>query len=246
MGGLWFFIFLTIIYSVIRYKVTERKSSIIWGIAYLCVLVIGMFYTNLALTKKMCGSPQTGTAIMVTTIPWAVVFGLLGLMLLVFPGWLSPFSNTIGYLFAKLAGVGTLMDKIIAPKDVTTDTAGTTKAAAEALEQIYSDKSLIVNQLTEENFGGFWSKMSSAGLFNKGADAYKTALLNVVRLKNVVAELVWALLSGGLAISISNSYILGTACEKSAKEMMRRHNQYESDSTKKMDEVKAPRVYTKM
>ena len=36
MGGLWFFIFLTIIYSVIRYKVTERQSSIIWGIAYLC------------------------------------------------------------------------------------------------------------------------------------------------------------------------------------------------------------------
>ena len=246
MGGLWFFILLTIIYSVIRYKVTERQSSIIWGIVYLCVLAVGMFYTNLALTKRMCGSPQTGTAIMVTAIPWAVVFGLLGLMLIVFPGWLSPFSNTIGYLFAKLAGVGTLMDKIIAPKDVNASTAGTTKAAAEALEQIYSDKSLIVNQLTEANFNGFWNKMSASGLFNKGADAYKTALLNVVRLKNVVAELVWALLSGGLAISISNSYILGTACEKSAKEMMQRHNQYESDSTKKTEEAKAPRVYTKM
>ena len=60
---------------------------------------------------------------MVTTIPWAIVFGLMSLMLIVFPGWLSPFSNTIGYLFAKLAGVGTLMDKIIAPKSVNADTA---------------------------------------------------------------------------------------------------------------------------
>ena len=77
------------------------------------------------------------------------------------------------------------------PKSVNADTAGTTKAAAEALEQIYGDKSLIVNQLTAENFNGFWSKMSAAGLFSKGADAYKTALLNIVRLKNVVAELVW-------------------------------------------------------
>lgn len=245
MGGLVFFILLTILYSVIRYKVTERQPSIIWGIAYICLLIIGIFYSNLAMTKQMCGTPQTGTAILVTTIPWAVVFGIMSMMLLVFPGWLSPFSNTIGYLFAKLAGVGTLMDKIIAPKSVTTDTAGTTKAAAEALEQIYSDKALIVNQLTEENFGGFWAKMSAAGLFNKGADAYKDALMKIVRLKNVVAELVWALLSGGLAISISNSYIQGTACQKSAKEMMQRHNQFETESAEKASSVKAPRIYTK-
>lgn len=246
MGGLTFFILLTILYSIIRYKVTERQPTIMWGVAYICLLIIGIFYANLSLTKQMCGTPQSGTAIMVTAIPWAIVFGVLALMLLVFPGWLSPFSNTIGYLFAKLAGVGTLMDKIIAPKSVTTDTAGTTKAAAEALEQIYSDKSLIVNQLTEENFEGFWTKMSSAGLFNKGADAYKEALKKVVRLKNVVAELVWALLSGGLAISISNSYIQGTACQKSAKEMMQRHNQYETDAAAKSANSKAPRVYTKM
>lgn len=246
MGGLVFFILLTIIYSIIRYKVTERQPSIIWGVAYMCLLIIGIFYTNLAMTKQMCGTPQTGTAILVTTIPWAIVFGIMTLMILVFPGWLSPFSNTIGYLFAKLAGVGTIMDKIIAPKSVTSASAETTKAAAEALEQIYSDKALIVNQLTESNFANFWNKMSSAGLFNKGADAYKDALMKIVRLKNVVAELMWALLSGGLAISISNSYIQGTACQKSAKEMMQRHNQYEDESAKKSADVKAPRVYTKM
>ena len=246
MGGLVFFILLTIIYSVIRYKVTERQPSIIWGVAYMCLLIIGVFYSNLAMTKQMCGTPQTGTAILVTTIPWAIVFGIMALMILVFPGWLSPFSNTVGYLFAKLAGVGTLMDKIIAPKSVTADTAGTTKAAAEALEQIYSDKGLIVNQLTEENFGNFWAKMSAAGLFNKGADAYKESLLKIVRLKNVIAELVWALLSGGLAVSISNSYIQGTACQKSAKEMIQKHNQYEDESAAKAAGKKAPRVYTKM
>lgn len=246
MGGLTFFILLTLVYSIIRYKVTERQPSIIWGISYLCLLFIGIFYINVATTKQMCGSPQTGTAILVTTIPWALVFGIMAMMLLVFPGWLAPFSNTFGYLVAKLAGVGTLMDKIIAPKSTTAATPGATKAAAEALEQIYSDKSLIVNQLTETNFGAFWTKMSSAGLLNKGADAYKDALLKVVRLKNVVAELIWTLLSGGLAISISNSYIQGTACQKSAKEMIQRHNQYEEESADKEKNVKAPRVYTKM
>ena len=246
MGGLTYFTLLTLIYAIIRYKVTERQPSIIWGVAYLCLLFIGIFYINLAMTKQMCGTPQTGTAILVTTVPWALVFGIMAMMLLVFPGWLSPFSNTIGYLVAKLAGVGTIMDKIIAPKSTTGATPGVTKAAAEALEQIYSDKSLIVNQLTEENFGNFWSKMSSANLFNKGADAYKDALLKIVRLKNVVAELVWALLSGGLAISISTSYVQGTACQKSAKEMIQRHNQYEDESAAKASSKKAPRIYTKM
>lgn len=245
MGGLTFFSLLTILYFIIRYKVTERQPSMIWGIAYLCFLIIGMFYINLATTKEMCGTPQTGTALLVTTIPWAMIFGIGALMLIVFPGWLSPFSNTIGYLFAKLAGVDTVMDKIISQQSVTTSSAETTKAAAEALEQIYSDKSLIVNQLTESNFDNFWNKMSGAGLFNKGADTYKETLLKMVRLKNVVAEMIWALLSGGLAISISNSYIQGTACQKSAKEMIQRHNQYEDEKSKANGNIKAPRIYTK-
>lgn len=237
MNGILLFIILTVVYSVIRYKVTDKKLSMIWGIAYISVLLISFYFVNLSITKDMCGTTQAGTAFMVTLVPWFFVFIIMGLMLMVFPGWLAPFSNTFGYLFAKLAGLSTIMNKIIAPK-IQTDV--NNRAAANALQQIYGDQSLVVNQLTEANFEGFWSKMTAAKLFNPDADNYKDALLKMVRLKNTVAEAIWALLSGGVAISISNSFISGTACHQSAKEMMQRHNQFESEPNEK----KEKRVYT--
>lgn len=241
MGPFFLFSLLSIIYTVIRYKVTSPKQEMIWGLVYIGILLVGMYVINLNITKTMCGSTQPGTALMVTAIPWSLVFGVTILMLLAFPGWLSPFSNTIGYLIAKLAGVNSVADKVIAPKAVTQTTPGATKVASEALEQIYSDKALLINQLTPENFEGFWNKMSQAKLLNQGAAKFKEQLYNIIRLKKLVAELVWALLSGGLASSISTSYIQNTACQQSAKEMIQRHNQYEDEDNN--EKPKEKRVY---
>jgi len=241
MGPFLYFSILTLIYTVIRYKVTNPQQEMIWGLIYLGLLLVGMYFINLGITKTMCGTTQPGTAIMVTAIPWSMVFGVMILMLLAFPGWLSPFSNTIGYLIAKLAGLSTITDKIFASKAVRAASSSTGRAAAEALEQIYSDKALLVNQVTPENFESFWSKMSNAKLFNPGAAQYKTALYSLIRMKKLVAEMVWALLSGGLASSIASSYIQNTACEQSAKEMIQRHNQYEDESA--AGEEKKLRVY---
>lgn len=230
------FALLTIIYAIIKYHVSDGKTALIIGVVYVCLLAISMYFLNLGLTKEMCGTTQPGTALLVTAIPWSLVFGVLALMLIVFPGWLSPFSNTLGYLAAKLAGVGTIMDKIIkSRKDAD-------KTTAPALEQIYGDKALLVNQLTESNFEGFWSLMKGGNLFRTEANQYKEALRKIVRLKNTIAELTWALLAGGLATSISNSYILGSACQQSAKEMIQRHNQYEAETDNAAPKEK--RVYT--
>jgi hypothetical protein len=38
----------------------------------------------------------------VTLIPWLMLFGVLHLFLMIFPGWMAPFANTFGYLVAKL------------------------------------------------------------------------------------------------------------------------------------------------
>ena len=46
---------------------------------------------------------------MVTLIPWVIIFGILNVLLLQFPGWKAPFSNTIGYLIANIAGAKNLL-----------------------------------------------------------------------------------------------------------------------------------------
>lgn len=227
----------TVIYAVIVYNVgssdpndtSASKQSFIWGIAYFCVLMLGMYYGNVAITQKTCQVPQIKTAILVTVVPWVLVFMVMALMLMVFPGWLTPFSNTIGYLFAKLSGVDDVLKRILAEKYDNPSIKDTDPAIVSTINQIYSNKSLLVNQITEDNFLGFWNKMKDAGLFKEMGDDEKSLqskLYQIVRLKNIIAKLCWALLTGGFTTSISKSYISDVECKLSVEEMEERRNKF--------------------
>jgi predicted membrane protein len=228
-NGFPMFALITSIYFIIRYYITDDKQQLILSFVYGITILIMMYFINLDITNNICGSPQVGTSLMVTALPWGVVFGTVLGLLIAFPGWLSPFSNTFGYLAAKLSGVSALFDKILKPKFVSAKTNVNEKIAAEALQQIYDDKSLLINQITLENFDSFWSRMTSANLFNKNAGEFKSQLYNLVRLKNLVAYYVWYMLSGALITSMSYNYIVGIGCKKSAKEMQRLHSKYENE-----------------
>ena len=227
--GFSLFALITSIYFIVRYYINDSRQQLILSFIYGITILIMMYFINLDITKNICGSAQVGTSILVTALPWGVVFGGLVGLLIIFPGWLSPFSNTFGYLAAKLSGVSTLLDKILKPKFVNPKTATNDKIAAEALQQIYDDKSLLVNQITLENFDSFWTRMTNANLFNKNAIDFKEQLRNLVRLKNLVAYYVWFMLSGALITSMSYNYIVGVGCQKSAKQMQALHNKYENE-----------------
>ena len=48
-----------------------------------------------------------------TLLPWIMIFCLLIILLLVFPGWLIPFSNTFGYGIAKIGGINKIFSEIL-------------------------------------------------------------------------------------------------------------------------------------
>ena len=192
----------------------------------------------------MCGSRQWNTALLVTLIPWVVIFGILNVVLMIFPGWLAPFSNTFGYGIARLLGVGDVLTDIFKPK---LDVNESNKVMVEALEHIYSDKSLLINEITTSNFEQFWTNMSS--LFNTGVATdtdLKQKLFGFIRLKDIVAEYIWYLLTGGLVTSVGYNYVVNTGCSQSLKDMKRRDKNYQENAQKthETQQNDNPRVYT--
>ena len=139
------FLSLTIVYFVVKYLLGESSMSQIVFLIYIVTLILFEMKINLDVTKDMCGSSQWGTAFIVTAIPWVFIFGFLNVLLSIFPGWLIPFSNTFGYGIAKIAGIQDVFNDILAPKS------GKGKLA-EALEHIYNDSSLLLNEITVANF----------------------------------------------------------------------------------------------
>jgi hypothetical protein len=190
----------------------------------------------------MCGTKQYNTALFITIIPWVIIFGLLYVALTVFPSWLMPFSNTFGYGVAKISGLTNFFNDILKAKiDLGKDSGD----AGEALEHIYSDKSLLINEITQSNIDRFWTNMKTIFKPSSYTDANKEALLGFVRLKDTVAEYIWYMLTGTLVTSVSYNYVVNKGCSQSVKELKKRRKAYEEKLAEKQkkEEIK-PKVYS--
>lgn len=244
------FVVITLAYFILKFFSKSPVMTKVWTGIYVLLLIVSQYYINLNLTNDLCGFNQYSLAFSVTAIPWLLIFGLLNVMLMIFPGWLSPFSNTFGYLITKLGGVGKFFDTIL--KNKTDIGKGESNAkVAQALESIYHDKSLLINEISLPNLENFWSSMQSSGLIKRdagpiGGDNYNK-LRKFVQIKNMVGEFIWYILTGSLVTSVSYNYIVNTGCNQSVSQMKQRHKEYEKDVAKKQAEKAnepAQRVYS--
>jgi hypothetical protein len=242
--ALIYFLVLTLVYFILKLFSKTPKMIMLWTIVYFLALLLGEFFINVSVSGKLCGNPQYGMSAIVTFIPWIIIFGFLNMLLIIFPGWLSPFSNTFGYLITKLLGIGDLFNNILSSKFEKDNTPENMKVAAEALEHIYADKSLLINEITQANFDTFWSRMTNAGLFKKNADEFKDKLRYFVRVKDLIAEFIWFVLTGGLVTSVSYNYMVNSECSKSVDDLENNVSDSQASIAEAAEKSKEQRVYT--
>lgn len=234
----WFFI-TTLIFFIIRY-ITLDSAKNIYFIIYIFILMLGEFFINLRLTSALCGgAAQTGKALMVTFVPWLIIFGLLNVMLVVFKGWKTPFSNTFGYLATRIMGVNGVLNAVLTPR-----TSGESEVN-KSLEKIYEDKSIFINQLYLDDYGTVWNKYVQEGVF-VNQDILKNSLYKMVFLKDLVSEFVWFSLTGCLVTSVAYNYIVNSGCSKSAKDIRKHHDEIKKQKISEHEQKQAapkPRIY---
>jgi hypothetical protein len=239
--GLLVFAALTIGYFLIQYK-TEEKHSTVTMIVYLILLIISQFGLNINLTKNLCGETHVKTAFFYTMFPWVFIFGLLNLMLLMFPGWLSPFSNTFGYMIVStLGGLNNVLGEVLKSKEQTQDS-----ELSKTLGKIYDNPSLLINEIPDPNVGyeDFWHKLDKGGLLSSNAKGYYDKLKQLVRLKFIISKFIWFGLTGALTIVTSYNYIVQAQCSSSVQEMERRHSKYQQMVKENSEKEIEPRVYS--
>jgi hypothetical protein len=213
-------VLITIAYFVLRTKMNISKLSetaqTSLPFIYLFIMILVQIFTNSVALSNLCGSVDTGRVIIATVIPWVFVFGVLIILLKSFPGWKAPFSNTIGYLFIS-GSAAKIIPEIFKGK-MTGNNSG---AAAQALEFIYDDQSMLINEITPTNFDSFWAKMEGSDLIQKKAQLseYKQKLRKLVQLKDTIATAIWYLMTGFLVTSFSYHNMVSAKCERSKQEM---------------------------
>ena len=233
--------FFLVLFAGYCYYKFKKNGVLSGGITFMffIVLITGEYFINLAMSKDICGFDQEKTALVATLLPWFLVLGVLKAALVVFPGWLTPCSNTCGYVFVSVVtdlkdvfndiltpqfdleppkgggqkgggdGTGGLQDSA----DVPEDSVQNKRDIGRALEQIYTDQSILLNELSLDNLDRFWDSFKESRLIRTSA---KIEDLEKIRkflmMKTIVGEFVWLVLCGMLVVSISYNYLLNMGC----------------------------------
>ena len=231
-----YFLVLFIGYSYYKFKKNGVLSAGV-NFMFFLVLIMGEYFINLAMSKDICGFDQEKTALLATVLPWFIVLGVLKAALIVFPGWLTPFSNTFGYIFVSVAtDLKEVFGNILTPQfdlapkepqkgggdstgglqdsaDVPEDNIKNKQDIGRALEQIYTDQAILLNELSLDNVDRFWDSFKESRLIRPSAkidDLEK--IRKFLMMKTVVGEFVWLVLCGMLVVSISYNYLLNMGC----------------------------------
>jgi hypothetical protein len=162
-------------------------------------------------------------------------------LLVIFPGWLEPFSNTFGYAIAKIGGA----EKVV--RDVLKTDAQGPGDISKAISNIYNDPSIFLNQFNYENEEDFKTKWTKSGnLFNTNADIGGEKYIsfrNMVKLKDLVAQFVWYMLAGILVTSRSYNYIINQPCALSPDVAEKIASKYAKSDTSGADKNTTPKGF---
>lgn len=196
---------------------------------YFMIVVLTQFGVNVSSIISTCGgsvSQNIGSAALLTFIPWFFIFGVLLVVLVIFPGWKSAFSNVIGY-FVVSGQANSILSDLLVVEDVNSEilnasgqdvkTRDALQEAASAIVKLNSNMSLLINQIVPDNFIKYWSILTPL-MKEKyqqdpvALDEIQQKLLNLVVLRDNVGEAMWYIYAAILLTSIVQYKIATQGC----------------------------------
>jgi hypothetical protein len=229
---------------------------------YILLVIMIQFMVNSSIIASNCGGNITenmGAAGILTFLPWILIFGVLVVILTVYPGFKSAFSDVIGYYY--VSGSATklltelLVDKGIEQKmtedpNMTPEKKQALESAADAIIKICGNTSILINQIVPNNFDQYWGILTPLmkDKYRAGgpeADKMKNDLFELVVTRDNVGEATWYIYTGLLLTSIVQLKITNRGCTSNPKTMEANYQKFlEQEQTAKTAKENASTTYT--
>lgn len=198
----------SLIYLFLNFR---SPDNIVLKILYLLVVLMLNFLLMWWLVTQQCVNPNMGWVIGGSILMWFFLFFILFWLLEYMYLWLRPFGNTFGYLFIKLMGVTSFMDKIL--KDRTSGEEN--NRINKYINYIRSDPWGFFSMLTtnanakpdilqaDKAFSEFANKLKPG----QNNPENRAQFISYVRMKESVAKLVFYLITLNLMTGITAVFI---------------------------------------
>jgi hypothetical protein len=238
------------------------SNSYMYLAIYVLLVILIQFMVNSSIIASNCGGNITenmGAAGVLTFLPWILIFGVLVLILTVYPGFKSAFSDVVGYYYVSGSATKLLTEllinkdieqKMIAEPNMTPEKKQALETAADTIIKICGNTSILINQIVPSNFDQYWGILTPLmkDKYQAGgpeADKMKNDLFEIVVTRDNVGEAMWYIYTGLLLTSIVQLKITTRGCVSNPKTMEANYQKFlEQEEKAKEEKEKASATYT--
>ena len=206
---------------------------------YFFAVIIIQCIVNMNVIQEKCGgsiSENFGYAGMITIIPWTLIFGILIVVLTIYPGFKSAFADVIGYYWISNSA-NKLITELLIDRDVEQQLSESMnqkskneiEKAADAIIKICGNSAVLINQMTPKNFQQFWEILTplKKSQYRENSSSYNSSetiekrnqLFELVTTRDNIGEAMWYLYTGILVTSVVQLKISTRGCESNVKTM---------------------------
>jgi hypothetical protein len=231
-------------------KQKEYKSNSYMYLAiYLLLVMVIQFMVNASIISSTCGGNITenmGAAGVLTFLPWTLIFGVLIVILTVYPGFKSAFSDVIGYFWVSSSSNKVITELLVDPKiqkkmdEDTTSTPEQKEAmmtAADTIIKICGNTSVLINQIVPSNFQSYWNILTPLlkpkyQTENPETEKIRNELFEIVVTRDNVGESMWYMYTGLLLTSLVQLKMTTRGCVSNPKTMEANYQKFKDAEQK--------------
>jgi len=235
-------------------KQKEYKSSSYMYLAiYLLLVMVIQFMVNSSIISSTCGGSVTenmGAAGVLTFLPWTLIFGVLIVILTVYPGFKSAFSDVIGYFWVSSSANKVITELLVDPKiqkkmneDATSspEQKEAMMTAADTIIKICGNTSVLINQIVPSNFQSYWNILTPLlkpkyQTDNPETEKLKNELFEIVVTRDNVGESMWYMYTGLLLTSLVQLKMTTRGCVSNPKTMEENYQKFKDAEQKAKDQ----------
>jgi hypothetical protein len=210
---------------------------------YVLLIIVSQYLVNVSMITTTCGGSVTenlGAAAFLTFIPWSLIFGVLIIILTMYPGFKTAFSDVIGYFYVS-SSANKVLTELLVDKDLqetmnkdTTSTPEQKKSlqdAADTIIKICGNTSILINQIVPSNFVEYWNILKPLMKTEFQKDTPEThekqkQLFELVVTRDNVGEAMWFIYTGLLVSSLVQLKIATRGCVSSPATMEKNYQQF--------------------
>jgi hypothetical protein len=228
-----------------KYQAYLQKHYMYLGV-YIALVLLVQFVVNVSIITNMCGGSireNIGYAGLYTFLPWSLLFGAMILVLSVYPGFKSAFSDVVGYFWVSKSANDCLTE-LLFNQQIETNIQGdptaapqdkeTMEKAADLILKLAGNASILINQMVPGNFMNYWNVLKPLmkpqyKTDDTNAAAMKEKLFEIVVARDNVGEVMWYVYTGLFVCFLVQLKITSRGCVNSPETMEKNYQQFLAD-----------------